>query len=60
MLRDELKSVYSLLLSVDYVMAKHSPVILIQRWTRGWLTRKALVKSNNPRIKSVHLMHIIP
>ena len=53
MLRDELRGVYILLLSVDHVMAKYSPVILIQRWTRGWLTRRALVKTNDRRIQSV-------
>ena len=50
---------YSLLLRVDKVMAKYSPVTLIQRWTRGWLVRKALLKSKDPSIKSVHYMRRI-
>ena len=50
-LKDELRGVYRLLLSVDRVMAKYSPVIVIQRWIRGWLVRKALTKSSDPKIK---------
>ena len=44
---------YSLLLAVDRVLARHSPVMVIQRWVRGWLVRKALDRSSNPRIRCV-------
>ena len=44
---------YSLLLAVDKVLARHSPVMVIQRWVRGWLVRKTLDRSSNPRIRCV-------
>ena len=39
------------LLAVDCTLAHYSPVLIVQRWVRGWLTRKALAKSSNPRIR---------
>ena len=59
LLRDELKGVYGLLLRVDRVMARYSPVILIQRWTRGWLTRRQLIKTNNPRIMYIIIITLV-
>ena len=44
---------YSLLLAVDQVLARHSPVIIIQRWVRGWLVRKTLSRNPNPKIRCV-------
>lgn len=40
-------------------MARHSPVMLIQRWIRGWLIRKALMQSKDPKIKLVHFYLIL-
>lgn len=50
---DELKSVYGVLLAVSRVLAKHSPVLFLQRYIRGWMVRKALAKSTNQRIRCV-------
>ena len=47
----ELKGVYQLLLAVDRALAHCSPVHIIQRWIRGWLTRRTLSNSPNNRIK---------
>lgn len=44
---------YSLLLAVDQVLARHSPVIIIQRWVKGWLVRKTLSRNPNPKIRCV-------
>ena len=52
---DELKSVYGVLLAVSRVLAKHSPVLFLQRYIRGWMVRKALVKSTNQRIRCVFI-----
>ena len=49
--KEELQGVYSLLLSVDRVLATYSPVVIMQRWIRGWLVRKALAKSTNPTVR---------
>ena len=46
-----MQSVYRVLLTVDRVLAKYSPVILLQRHIRGWLVRKALAKSTNQKIR---------
>lgn len=50
-MKEELSIVFRLLLAVDSVLAKHSPVIMVQRWVRGWLTRKALLKRANTQIR---------
>lgn len=42
---------YSLLLAVDRVLARYSPVMVIQRWVRGWLVRKATAKYPNSRLR---------
>ena len=47
----ELRGVYQLLLAVDSTLAHCSPVHIVQRRTRGWLTRRALLKSSDSRIK---------
>ena len=47
----ELRGVYQLLLAVDRALAHCSPVHIIQRWTQGWLTRKALTESTEPKIR---------
>lgn len=36
---------YGLLLTVDRVLAKFSPVMIMQRFIRGWLTRLKLKRS---------------
>lgn len=47
----ELRGVYQLLLAVDSTLAHCSPVHIVQRWIRGWLTRRALLKTSDNRIK---------
>lgn len=51
---DEIRGVYRVLLAVDRILAKHSPVILLQRCIRGWLLRRALTKSANQKIRQVY------
>ena len=47
----ELKAVHQLLLMVDKMLAYLSPVVIIQRWVRGWLCRRQLASSNNQKIR---------
>ena len=47
----ELKGVHHLLLKVDKMLACLSPVVIIQRWVRGWLCRCHLARSNNQKIR---------
>lgn len=47
----ELSGMYELLLAVEHILAHYSPVHIIQRYTRGWLTRVALLKYPNHRIR---------
>ena len=48
---EEIRIIYRVLLTVDRVLARYSPVILLQRHIRGWLVRKALAKSTNQKIR---------
>ena len=50
-MKEELSIVFRLLLAVDNVLAKHSPVIMIQRWIRGWLSRRTLLKRASTKIR---------
>ena len=49
--RDELRQVFRLLLAVDRILAKHSPVLIVQRYIRSHLARKQLSKSPNLKIR---------
>ena len=49
--QSELQGVWHLLLCVDRVLAHHSPVMVVQRWVRGWLARRALARSSNSRVR---------
>ena len=42
---DEYKRTYGLLLMIDRILAKFSPVVIMQRFIRGWLTRLKLKRS---------------
>ena len=50
-LSSDLSKVHKLLISLDRIIAHYSPVVIIQRWVRGWMTRKRLLGSNNPHIR---------
>ncbi|XP_072015382.1 uncharacterized protein [Amphiura filiformis] len=49
-LDDELALVEQVLQSVATIQSKHSPVIIIQRYVRGYLTKKRYRKHQNARI----------
>ena len=51
--KEELRGIYSMLLAVNTILAHYSPVMIVQRWARGWLMRRTLATSNNSRIKLV-------
>ena len=44
---------FSLLLTVDRILAKYSPVTIIQRYFRGWLVRLRLARDSNYHIRQV-------
>ena len=50
-LAEELSKIYDMILRIDSVLAHHSPVVIIQRWIRGWLTRNRLLKSDVPQLR---------
>ena len=49
---------YGLLLLIDRILAKFSPVAIMQRFIRGWLTRLKLKKSGIALAKFVPI-HVI-
>ena len=53
-----MKRVHSLLLMVDLVQSHYSPVVIIQRWVRGWLTRKKIPKAITIHLKYVCILHL--
>jgi hypothetical protein len=48
---EELSVVFRLLLAVDRVLAKYSPVVILQRWVRGWLVRRVLLRTASFKIR---------
>ena len=59
-MEEELCVTFRLLLAVDRVLARYSPVAIIQRWVRGWLVRRALLKNGNDKIRYIppHTSHL--
>jgi hypothetical protein len=49
----EMKQIHNLLLVIDRIQAHYCPVIIIQRWTRGWLTRIQLSRNANLQISAL-------
>lgn len=58
--REELQGVFQLLLEVTHKLAHHSPVLIIQRYVRGWLTRRMLAKSSSDHARSVNTLVLQP
>ena len=52
---EEHKQTYGLLLMIDRILAKFSPVVIMQRFIRGWFTRLRLKKSGISLPKFVSL-----
>ncbi|XP_062974094.1 leucine-rich repeat and IQ domain-containing protein 3 [Elgaria multicarinata webbii] len=40
--REEMKMIRGIISKINYVLAHHSPVLIIQKWIRGYLIRKIL------------------
>ncbi|CAH2311037.1 leucine-rich repeat and IQ domain-containing 3 [Pelobates cultripes] len=58
-LQSEMKDVRDLFTKINHVLAHCSPVLIIQRWIRGFLTRKRLGIISPVKIqkKKIHILH---
>ncbi|XP_075471927.1 LOW QUALITY PROTEIN: leucine-rich repeat and IQ domain-containing protein 3 [Ascaphus truei] len=56
---DEMKVVKDIITTINHILAHYSPVLVVQRWIRGYLTRKTLGLISPPRRqqKRIHIPH---
>ena len=58
-MRDELQSLRSLLCYVNRIIAKCSPIAIVQRYSRGWLARRRL-KAEGITLRRYCVLQVYP